>query len=549
MKAVRFFLISLFLFSSFNLFSVPYDMILTGDPVLDDLRYLSVESGNSVLSFIPPFAPHEIQIFLNSLDTSLLSPSALQAYYRIEKRLNPTAPLSISSDLFTFFVNINSTLETRIRSNSDISWYPQNTKTPAVLSLPLRFFFSESVMLYLEPMYAMDPKDYKKFDYFGVNIPIDSYYPCDLNIPLRAFLAVGGPFWNFQIGRDRLSYGTGQNGNLAIMDNPDYHDFMRLSLFSKFFKYSFLVSHLPFAIYYKDNVTFPNIAEFEPDYLDKTTQRYLYLHRIDISFFNKVSFGLIEGALVGNSSPELRFLNPMSVYHSFFSWWNYDEWQKKYYHMVGSLLGVEVNWNILDSFAFYGQFIMNEFATEHELAINPEQPPNALGYMAGLRYAHSFDSWGSLFYLEFFYTYPYLHTLSTPFASFIHMRYLGWAPDRYYYNYIGYPRDTIAIYAGADFFKNDIIKLSALFLWISAGQHNKDGVKWDFGRGSPYNSEKTPSGIVENKYILSFAVQCKLNSYLTVKSDISSIYSLNNAHINNANAFGGQFGLSVNFCY
>lgn len=522
-------------------------MILTGDPVLDDLRYLSVESGKSILSFTPPFAPHEIQTFLNSLDTSLLSPPALQAYNRLEKRLNPNAPINISSDFFTFFININSTLETRTRFNSDIPLYPQNTKTPAVLSLPLRFFFSDSVTLYLEPMYAMDPEDYKNLDYFGVNIPIGTDYPCDLNIPLRAFLAVGGPFWNFQIGRDRLSYGTGQNGNLTIMDTPDYHDFMKLSLFSKFFKYSFLVSHLPLAL--SDDIVPPNVT-IEDNDLKRTMQRYLYIHRIDISFFNKVSLGIMEGALIGNSSPELRFLNPMSVYHSFFSWWNYDDWQEKYDHTVGSLLSVEVNWNILDSLAFYGQFIMNEFATEHELSISPEgQPPNALGYMAGLRYTRSFNSWASLFYIEFFYTDPYLHILASPFASYIHMRYLAWAPDRYYYNYMGYPRDTIAIYAGADFFKNDIIKLSALFSWISAGQHNKDGVKWDFEYGPPYNLEKTPSGIVENKYILSFAAQWKIYSHITIKGDISGIYSLNNAYINNTKAFGGQVGLSINFYY
>jgi len=548
MKAVRFFLISLFFFSSFNLFPIPYDMILTGDPVLDDLRYLSVESGKSILSFIPPVAPHEIQIFLNSLDTSLLSPVALEAYYRVEKRLNPSAPLNLSVDLFTFFININSTLETRLRFNSDISWYPQNTKTPAVISLPLRFFFSEYVTLYLEPMFAMDPEDYRNLDYFGVNIPIGTDYICDLNIPLRAFLSVGGSFWNFQIGRDRLSYGTGQNGNLAIMDNPDYHDFMRLSFFSKYFKYSFLVSNLPLEL--SDEIMLPH-DDFEKDYLKRTTQRYLYLHRIDISFFNKVSLGLMEGALVGNSSLELRFLNPMSVYHSFFSWWNYDEWQNdKYDSMVGSLFSVEVNWNILDSLAFYGQFIMNDFATEHELSISPEgQPPNALGYMAGLRYTHSFNSWGSLFYIEFFYTDPYLHIVASPFASYIHMRYLAWTKERYDYNYMGYPRDTIAICAGADFFKNDIIKLSALFSWISSGLHNKDGVKWDFKKGPPENLQKTPSGIVENKYILSFSAQWKILSYLTLKGDISGIYSLNNAYIDNEKAFGGQIGLSVNFYY
>lgn len=43
----------------------------------------------------------------------------------------------------------------------------------------------------------------------------------DFNMPLRAFVAAGGKNWSLQIGRDRLSWGSGTTGNLMIGD-PRY---------------------------------------------------------------------------------------------------------------------------------------------------------------------------------------------------------------------------------------------------------------------------------------------------------------------------------------
>ncbi|MDR1072851.1 MAG: capsule assembly Wzi family protein [Treponema sp.] len=67
-------------------------------------------------------------------------------------------------------------------------------------------------------------------------------------MPLRAFVAAGGAWWNFELGRDRLSYGLGRSGNMAVSDTPDYYDMARLSFFSPVFKYSLLVSQMPFTI-------------------------------------------------------------------------------------------------------------------------------------------------------------------------------------------------------------------------------------------------------------------------------------------------------------
>ena len=528
--------IALIFFHFCILFAAPYDMILVGDPILDDLLFLSVDSGISILSFTPPFPPHEIEMFLSMIDVSELSPSAQDAFYRVNDRLYPSAPLNITSDFFTLFVNINAELEMRARTNYDIPWHPFYSKPPAIISIPTRAFFSDSVCLYIEPMFAVDPQDYSNFYYFGTNLPINTERIADLNLPLRAFFTMGGPWWNFQLGRDRLFYGTGHTGNLAISDIPDFYEFMRLSFFSKILKYSLLVSQMPLEL---SDEFYPKL-DTDAGYLTRTTQRYLYLHRLDFTLFKKLSIGLMEGIMVGNSSPEIRYLNPLMVYHSFFAWYNYDSWQEGYSDMVGSLLGIEVNWNITKSLAFYGQFNMNEFATQHELRIDPEQPPNCLGYMAGLRFSRSYNTWASLFFIEFVKTDPYLHMLSTPFSSFVHMRYLAMS-RRLQYNYIGYPRDTIALTAGTDFFKRDDIKLSAAFSWISRGEHATENVVWDWENGSPYNKEKTPSGKTVNNFVLSCAAQWKLYSFLFLNGNVTGIISNND--------YGGQVSFSVRFLF
>ena len=535
------------IFPGFGLFAQPYDMILVGDPVLEDLRYLSLESGKSFLSFTPPLAPDEVKIFLDSIDASLLSAPALEAFYRANSRLSPASPLTLSSDNFALSLNINSTIEARARFNRDVSWEPEHPRIPPALSLPFRFFFADSLQLYFEPIFAVDPEYYHSAEILGLNIPLEAD-GIDASMPLRAFLAAGGAWWNFQLGRDRLSYGTGRMGNLAVSDSPDYYEFARLSLFSRFIKYSVLINQMPLQI--TDDLY--QFKDPQADNFNRTMQRHFYLHRIDVNLFDRLSIGLMEGLMAGNSPLEIRYLNPMMIFHSFYSGWNYDYWPERkdeMGHMNGSIFSVEVNWNVIKALAVYGQFVMNDFATKHELSINPNQPPNGLGYLAGIRYAHSFDNWAAVFFFEFIYTDPYLYMNSSPFASFIHMRYLSLWSGRAWYSYTGYPRDTIALSLGANFFKGSALSFAGEFSWLSRGEHNKYGIVWDWQRGPPATLEKTPSGIAEDNFVMSLAAQWKLFSYFAMNFSIAGIFSHNNDHIAGTNELGGQAAFSVAFSY
>ena len=544
MDRIKALLLFCFLFTAAFVFGVPFDMILTGDSVLDDLRFLSLETGRPFLSMTPPLAPEEVRNFLNSIDESALSPAALETYYRaLDRLIREPPPLSLSDERFSLFLNVDATLVGRMRFNSDVSWYPHYPEITPFLSFPVNYYISEYVQLFVELSIAVRPGEYGLGN-FDINIPSD-YYTYNESMPLRAFLALGGDWWNFQIGRDRLYWGTAFSGSLVFSDNSQYIDYARLSFFSSTTKYSFIVSHLPLTLY---EHLFPQtdpVSEVDwnaPDIFTRSMHRYYYLHRFDITFFDKVSFSFMEGVLVGNSPLELQYLNPMVVFHSFFSWEYYDEWKAGIFSgtMNGSFLSIEINWNVISSLSIYGQLAMNQFASPDELSQNPA--PNGIGYLAGAQYSHSFNNWGALFYFEFTYTDPYFYLSESPFGSFIQV-------DRFkQYYYIGYPRDTIAVTLGALFFNNNQYKVSGNFSWISNGEHDKNGLTWDWQRTSEAFAESTPYGKAENKFILSLAGEWQPYSWLVLKTEITGILSFNNNHSGRTET-GGQVIVSASFKY
>jgi len=280
------------------------------------------------------------------------------------------------------------------------------------------------------------------------------------------------------------------------------------------------------------------------DNTNKILQRYFYLHRLDFTLYNKISISLMEGMLAGNSAFELRYFNPIIIFHDLFAWNDFSEWGPQGGgSMIGSFASIEVNWNIFKNLSVYGQFVMNELTLPGESDGNP----SGLGWMAGVQYAHSFNSWASVSFLEFIYTDPYLSILSSPLASFIQMD----RGENYYF--IGYPRDTIAITGGTNFFYTDTLFFSGSFSWISSGQHNNNestnGIIWNWGNSSKERNERTPTGTAENKFIISLSAGWKPNDLLVLKADITGIISINNNHNHGDTALGGQASFSVGLRY
>ena len=538
----------LFFFCGTLLFSDPFTMISAEDPLLEDLRALVRSQGKSFLSLTPPLSRDEVLSILDEIDPDSLPTPLRISYERILDNLFPS--LTFSMDEFAFAVHVKAALEGRYRSNTDVPWLKKDNESQAVLALPIHLFFADRLELYLEPMIAVDPSYYNyPVSSWGNNIPweIERF---DLNFPLRAFVAAGGSWWNFQLGRDKLSFGPGRTGNLAVSDNPDYYDFARLSLFSKIFKYSILVSQMPLDIG-KDGTSlihddYNSVFRPTDDFFD-TQHRYFYLHRLDVRLFKRLSIGVSEGVMIGNSSLELRYLNPVMVFHSFFSWKDYPEWGDHGGDLNGSLFSLDVEWAFLPGWALYGQMVMNEFSMPYESSNFPDQPPRGLGFLLGTEFVHTVSGWIFCWNAELVYTDPFLYTLSTPFGSMIWMRRLSdiGSKDRLRYDWFGH-REGRDMFLAALGISARTEKLS-LGLELALKLQGEHGILWDWNKDQ--SSQKSPSGTPETSFRALFGIEYKILPMLTLSGHLGSTAIFNDDHVKGNREFGIEAGLAATFYY
>lgn len=537
-------LLIIFLIFSQPIFSAPFRIIGVGDPLLEDYTFLMRNSEESVLSLTPPFSSEELLNALRGLSVANRSSAWKAAYGRIMQALQ--AQPILKDGALGLTVHPELAVEARWKSNPNLDWVRDEKQNPAVFSLPLEFFFANSLYARGDLNLRNDPYFYNDNESVGTNLPLD-VQKLDANIPLKAFMAFGGAWWSFQIGRDRISFGTAHTGNLAVSDTPDYYDFARLSLFSPNFKYSLFVTQLPLetpSYFYADC-----FAPASGTALTNTTQRYLYLHRWDIRLWKRLSIGISEGVMVGNSPVELRFLNPLTVYHSFFSWNDYTPWGSNKGDMNGSIVSMDLEWALGGGISLYGQMVMNQYATPYEQEHWPDVGlPNGLGWLGGIEYNREIAGWRSMFFLEAVYTDPYLYTLGSPFASFIWMRRLSALvakPLRYMW--IGYPegRDVINITFGTKMQK-DPINLLFQLSYLNKGEHS---IKWDWDMGPDAFTQRTPTGIPEQRWQLSSEITVQVIKPLSLSCHGSLEWIQNFNHQLGADVFGSELILSAKYTF
>jgi hypothetical protein len=273
------------------------------------------------------------------------------------------------------------------------------------------------------------------------------------------------------------------------------------------------------------------------------------VHRLDFRLFKRVSLGLAEGIMVGHSPLELRFLNPLAIFHSFAAWRDYDEtWgNEERSDMVGSLFSLDASWAILPSLLAYGQFVLNEWSTPYELEHWPDaQAPNATGFLAGVEYTRDIAGWGASFYAEYMYSDPYLYVLSTPFGSYLWMRRISdIEPLRY--RWIGHPegRDSLVYMGGASFSKEDIgFSLNVAF--VQKGEHT---LTWDWSMGKESTAEKTPSGVPENTLTLVVGSNWKPLAWLELSAQAGGSVVFNHGHTPGAREYGFDAMIRVKCTY
>ena len=197
----------------------------------------------------------------------------------------------------------------------------------------------------------------------------------DTEIPQRAFVSTGGPHWSFVIGRDRLTWGDGQTGNLVLSDAPDFNDFARLTAYWDNFKYTAMWIALTYGL--DPQYRFPVWGPLGDGQSNNNYPRNFFLHRLDFSLFDRISIGLTEGILIGGVQPELVYFNPLMIFHDLYHWGH-----------ASTIASLEISANPWKYFDLYGELAFNQIQSAYELiryGAAAATSPNASSALGGVR--------------------------------------------------------------------------------------------------------------------------------------------------------------------
>ncbi len=120
--------------------------------------------------------------------------------------------------------------------------------------------------------------------------------------------------FSVQAGRERVLWGNGYGDKLILSENPRVFDFIRADAQYKSFKYTFLHGWL-LGKRTMLQFTLPSDPTYqfdEPVVADK----YFASHRFEFSFPKLFDIGFQEVAIYSNRSPDLAYLNPVTLIES-----------------------------------------------------------------------------------------------------------------------------------------------------------------------------------------------------------------------------------------
>ena len=513
-------------------------MFSAGHEIYNDLRTLALEANKVIFSFTPPMSNYEIYKFLNSIVKDDLSVWGQEIYEKVKKELFPASLFRSDNVAFSGSLILKGNFS--VRTNEQTEWVLPELDRPELIKIPISINFMNFIQLHYEAAYQGFPGERKEGSYINTNIPFTFDFWDGGGRPFKAFLSLGGDWWNVQIGRDRLSFGYAHTGNLLLSDTPDYYDFARLSLFNSFLKYSMVVSQIPLS--FNQSMVDKSIINFDdyPGIQKRSINRYTYIHRLDVSADKKFSFGITEQMITGDSPIQLRYLSPLMFMHNYFSEYDYPAWGNG--KLDSMLFSIDFQWLTVKNVSVYGQFIVNEFKIPSET----NEDPNALGYLAGIEYYYPFNKGTALFYLEFVYTDPYLYVDNSPLAASIWYRKMMANPvSGSRYRWIGHPngRDTITLMFGSWLSFGEKLSVDIKAEYLIKGEHD---IVWDWTAGEQSTDERTPTGIPQHSVSLTAFIEYKLTNSLSIQGGIANSIIINTGH-KDLYLYGAEFSIGIRY--
>ena len=270
----------------------------------------------------------------------------------------------------------------------------------------------------------------------------------DINFPSRAFLSIGGNGWSVQIGRDRLSWGSGTTGNLVLSNNFPYYDMTRFTTYSTEgkYKYTYLLSFFPskknyYAIAKGGNQGYEGNAKNDSSVAMDGVFFYS-AHRFEGRILkDKLSFAITEAIVYASASNSIQFaaLSPLYFMHNAYMPSN-----------SNSTFAVEINYTPVKGLGIYAQILLDNFSIPF---FNSGAGPNlseastqdAKAYLVGAKYVTSAANGTLTINPEVVYVMPYTYLRDSEQAGYPYgIDYVAAVKNRLYsYEDIGTSTDVL----------------------------------------------------------------------------------------------------------
>ncbi|MDR2746327.1 MAG: hypothetical protein LBB77_02670 [Treponema sp.] len=381
-------------------------IIYPGDPIYDSLAKLAMEQKIVFLSG-STLTVMQIEQMLERINPDSLSPSGLFVYDQLRSALAVDGALSLGFHILRFDLDPGVQPELYFKTNENLGWvYDRGRRLPF---FPFATTFSLSSYLTLEAdLYFGENRrlseahdNYFNFMYDKVISGVQSF---DVNAPRRAYMSAGFPFGrgmgvNFRLGIGDDFIGRTRTGSIILSDNMKEPSYANLTFYTPYLKYT-------------------------ADIMELEVNKYFYLHRINVNVFNYLSFSLVEGVMV-NAPFEIRYLNPLMIFHSLTAWETYDV--KGGYNdqtggsgeRVGSFLGMVFDGRIWKYGRLYGMVAMNQLELPGAERGSNSTVPDAFAFQGGYESFIPVSTGYINFGVEGVYTFPYMYIMDSVNWSFV----------------------------------------------------------------------------------------------------------------------------------
>ncbi len=378
--------------------------------VYHKIARLYVMQGLALPSATGPWSGGELKLMLSRLDCESLSPLEREWYDSVFRALATDAGKK------NIRVGLDATLEGYMHTNQSSyfqgsdHWKRGESEQKPLVVIPLEGFIASSFYGYVEG----DVAHAREWDegenqaeptmgdgWVSTNLPLSGL---DLFVPYRALLAAGGEHWSLEIGRDKLSWGSGTTGNLLLGSQIQYHNMARIATYNDTLKYTFLVSSFPHPQnYYKEGEGY--LAQgISSDYEDGI--KAFIAHRLETRFWkDRIAVAVTDSVMYMSDRNRIDLIdfNPAMIYHNNF----------KRGH-TNTIIGIDFDITPIRGLNLYTQVVIDDLASSGETkpgdaTENDKAEPNGVGVIVGTTYVKPLKKGVLTCNFEGAYTSPYLY--------------------------------------------------------------------------------------------------------------------------------------------